>query len=204
MSATLDSPMECITERETALGYWWRYQHAEGEPEDTLTAAIMVAGEVAAEEARRRGKTYLVVSAPQPSAAVYVFACDHPDAAKVGINVMFEFTPAGEHIRRPATRHRSSMRSSCHTRLQLFGSLRAAPRFGADDKLHFPAWLRVPPVVRNPAASAAATLPSQYSANNSPSLKPQRSLALRTAARRSSKVPRDNCLSQSMNHSNSS
>jgi hypothetical protein len=39
--------------------------HAPGEPQDTLTAAIMVAGEVAATEARRRGKTYLVASAPE-------------------------------------------------------------------------------------------------------------------------------------------
>lgn len=33
---------------------------------------------------------------PLPAAAVYVFASDHPDVRKVGINVMFEFTPAGE------------------------------------------------------------------------------------------------------------
>jgi hypothetical protein len=36
--------------------------------------------------------------------AVYVFSCDHPDARNAAINVMFEFTPAGERIRRPGTR----------------------------------------------------------------------------------------------------
>ena len=39
----------------------------------------MVAGEVAANEARKSGKTYVVASTPQPSPAIYVFACDHPD-----------------------------------------------------------------------------------------------------------------------------
>jgi hypothetical protein len=105
MNAMFDNPAGCITERETPDGYWWRYRHSEDEPEDTLTAAIMIAGEVAAEEARRRGKTYVVASAPQPSPALYVFACDHPDAGKAGISVMYEFTPAGERIRRQATRH---------------------------------------------------------------------------------------------------
>jgi hypothetical protein len=39
--------------------------------------------------------------------AIYVFAGDHPDAANAGIDVMFEFTPAGERIRRPALRQAS-------------------------------------------------------------------------------------------------
>ena len=98
---TMSSDDACITERETPHGYWWRYRHAAGEPQDTLTAAIMVAGEVAATEARRRGKTYLVASAPELRPEVYVFACDHPDAGKAGINIMFEFTPAGGRSRHP-------------------------------------------------------------------------------------------------------
>ena len=109
MSAAPHDGPGCITERETPHGYWWRYAHSEGEPDDTLKAAIRVAGEVAATEARKRGKTYCVASTPQPMAAVYIFACDHPDAADPAINVMFEFTPAGKRIRRPgvpvSTRH---------------------------------------------------------------------------------------------------
>jgi hypothetical protein len=104
MTAAHDDPAGCITERETAHGYWWRYRHSGGEPQDTLTAAIMIAGEVAATEARGRGKTYLVASASAPAPAVYVFACDHPDARMAGIDVMFELTPAGERIRRAGTR----------------------------------------------------------------------------------------------------
>lgn len=102
MTAAPHDGSDCITERETPHGYWWRYMHSKGEPHDTLTAAVMVAGEVAAEEARKRGKTYFVASTPQPTAAVYVFASDHPDAGNPALNVMFEFTSAGERIRRPA------------------------------------------------------------------------------------------------------
>jgi hypothetical protein len=58
----------------------------------------------AADEARASGKTYVVASTPRPAAAVYVFAGDHPDAAKAGINIMFEFTPEGACIRRKVTR----------------------------------------------------------------------------------------------------
>jgi hypothetical protein len=56
MSATPDRDYGPITERETPHGYWWRYSHSNDEPADTLTAAIMIAGDVAATEARRRGK----------------------------------------------------------------------------------------------------------------------------------------------------
>jgi hypothetical protein len=95
---------DCITERETPYGYWWRYAHSDDEPQDTLTAAIMIAGDVAATEARTRGKTYYVARAASGADAIYVFACDHPDARNAAINVMFEFTPAGERIRRLGTR----------------------------------------------------------------------------------------------------
>jgi hypothetical protein len=58
---------------------------------------------------RRSGKTYVVARAACGVDAVYVFACDHPDASRAEINIMFEITPAGERIRRPgfrtATRH---------------------------------------------------------------------------------------------------
>ena len=104
MSSAPDRDAGPITERETPHGYWWRYSHSDDEPADTLTAAIMVAGDVAAMEARRRGKTYLVARAACGADAIYVFACDHPDARNAAINVMFEFTPAGERIRRPGTR----------------------------------------------------------------------------------------------------
>jgi hypothetical protein len=103
-----ETRQQTITGRETPHGYWWRYRHADGEPHHTLLAAIMIAGDVAATEARKRGKTYYVARAASGHDAVYVFACDHPDTRNAAINVMFEFTPAGERIRRRApqrTRH---------------------------------------------------------------------------------------------------
>jgi hypothetical protein len=103
VDADLDND-HCITEKTTAHGYWWRYRHSQGEPQDTLTAAIMIASDVAATEARKTGKTYVVASTPQPSPAVYVLACDHPDAGNIGINIMYEFSPTGDCIRRPGAR----------------------------------------------------------------------------------------------------
>lgn len=95
----------CITERRTPYGFWWRYTHAAGEPDETLVMAIRIASEVAADEARKSGKTYLVASTPRPTSAVYVFAGDHPDAARIDLNIMYELTPDGGCVRRSAIRH---------------------------------------------------------------------------------------------------
>ena len=93
-----------ITEIDTDFGYWWCYEAAPHHPDEAITAMIHIAKVVADAEARNSGKTYLVASIPQPMAAVYVFACNHPDARDAAINVMLEYTPAGECIRRPAIR----------------------------------------------------------------------------------------------------
>jgi hypothetical protein len=93
-----------ITEIDTDFGYWWCYEAAPHHPDEAITAMIHIAKVVADAEARNSGKTYLVASIPQPMAAVYVFACNHPDARDAAINVMLEYTPAGKCIRRPAIR----------------------------------------------------------------------------------------------------
>ena len=85
MTVTPATKPGCITERETPHGYWWCYQHSNSEPHDTLTTAIMVAGEVAATEARKGGKTYYVARAAFGNDVIYVFACDHPDACDASI-----------------------------------------------------------------------------------------------------------------------
>jgi hypothetical protein len=41
MSTTPGNASDCIIERETPHGYWWRYQHSDDEPRDTLLAAIV-------------------------------------------------------------------------------------------------------------------------------------------------------------------
>jgi hypothetical protein len=69
----------CITEGCCAHGYYWRYSHAPGEPEEALDMAIRIATMVAGTEANRSGKTHVVASTPQPSPAVFVLARTHPD-----------------------------------------------------------------------------------------------------------------------------
>jgi hypothetical protein len=108
MNAVPENDANCITARETPHGYWWRYRHSAGEPQVTLTAAIMLAGQVAAEEARKRGKTYYVARAASGAEAIYVFACDHPDARNASINVISEFLPSGARILRPGIRSANS------------------------------------------------------------------------------------------------
>jgi hypothetical protein len=64
-------------------------------------------GDVAAEGARKSGKTYLVARAACGVDAIYNFACDHPDALSADVDIMFEFSPDGQRIRRPALRSAS-------------------------------------------------------------------------------------------------
>jgi hypothetical protein len=59
---------------------------------------------VADAEARNSRKTYLVGRGAAGTDAIYVFASHHPDARSAAINVMLEYTPAGEYIRRPGLR----------------------------------------------------------------------------------------------------
>jgi hypothetical protein len=93
-----------ITEIDTDFGYCWRYEAAPQQPAEAIIAMIPVAKAVAEAEARPTGKAHLVGATPQPRPALYVFASDHPDACKAAINVMFEFTSAGQRIRRPGPR----------------------------------------------------------------------------------------------------
>jgi hypothetical protein len=67
---TASKKSDCITESRTAAGFWWRYTHSQDEPDETIEMAIRVAGEAAASEARKSGKTYVVASTPPPAAAV--------------------------------------------------------------------------------------------------------------------------------------
>jgi hypothetical protein len=98
-------PLPCITEGQTEHGYWWRYAPSQDEPGENLVMALRLAADVASEQARNSGNTYVVATVLQPSPAVHVFACDHPDAGNAGIDIMFEFLPDGrriphEHLRR--------------------------------------------------------------------------------------------------------
>jgi hypothetical protein len=75
---TLTRGAECITERVTPFGTWWRYTPSGDEPDATLVGDIKVAAHVA----RRGGKTFLVATSSARWPDVYVFVHDHPDARR--------------------------------------------------------------------------------------------------------------------------
>jgi hypothetical protein len=100
MTARSGDPSGCITERETPHGYWWRYAPSRDEPGENLIVALRGAMAVAAEQARKSGKAYIVATGLHPSPAVYALAGDHPDT---DMDIIYEFLPDGRRIRR----HRS-------------------------------------------------------------------------------------------------
>ena len=91
-------PLDCITERTDEHGTWWRYAPSPDEPGENLVTALRLAADVASEQARTSGNTYVVASALQPSPAVCVFAHDHPEAGNAGITILLEFLPDGGRI----------------------------------------------------------------------------------------------------------
>jgi hypothetical protein len=90
-------PDNCISEDDTPHGYWWMTSRV---PKSRL--AICVGFQLADAEARRTGRTYFVASTALPSPAVYVFACDHPDARNAAITIMVEQTPPASASADPA------------------------------------------------------------------------------------------------------
>src|ERR1700749_4977978 len=96
---------DSVTERHTAFGYWWRYSYAGDGPDPNLVGAIRIAAFVAEQEARKNGKTYLVATSSERWPDVYVFPHYHPDARRLDLTTMYEFTPLGACIRQGSTRH---------------------------------------------------------------------------------------------------
>ena len=85
----------CIVEMQRPAGYWWRYRQSEGEPDKTLRGAMIIAADIAAEQARRIGERLIIASSAGPPAAIYVFDCNHPDAHNTALTPLYEFTPGG-------------------------------------------------------------------------------------------------------------
>jgi len=85
----------CIAEVQRPAGYWWRYRQSEAEPDKTLCGAMIVAADIAAEQARRIGERLIIASSAGPPAAIYVFDCNHPDAHNAALTPLYEFTPSG-------------------------------------------------------------------------------------------------------------
>jgi hypothetical protein len=92
---------KCITEREDAHGFYWRYDHTLDEPRETLTAATMIACNVASDMARKYGKTYVVATTTVPPLKVYLLPLDHPEYSIFTMSVVCEITPDGKRISGP-------------------------------------------------------------------------------------------------------
>ena len=87
-----------ITERTSDYGYYWRYDHPNHEPDETLDMAVRIAGIVAGTEARKSGHTYYVTSTPKP-AAIVVLRFDNPEVAQTAMEIISEITPESDVIR---------------------------------------------------------------------------------------------------------
>ena len=96
MTLSADS---CIEERRDEHGYVWTYRHSDDEPDDTLEAAIMIAAEVAADQAVKEGRTHVVALMNAPTVAVYMLPLGHPLIVDSALSVMFQLTPEGQCIR---------------------------------------------------------------------------------------------------------
>lgn len=90
-----------ISESRDEYGYIWTYRHSDDEPHDTLVAAIMIAAEVAATEARNEDQTYVVASAHVPSPVIYALPFGHPLIAGRALSIMYQLTADGRCIRSP-------------------------------------------------------------------------------------------------------
>lgn len=90
-----------ITKHTTEHGYYFRYDHPRGEPPETLSAAIIMAKEVAADQARKEGKTYYLTSLPKVTSipgpvSLYILRSDHPELLNPVMDVIVELTPKGK------------------------------------------------------------------------------------------------------------
>ena len=101
MPGLTSSAANCISEQRDDYGYVWSYAHTPDEPHDTLVAATMIAGDVAAVEAAKDGKTYVVALMNAPSVAVYALPLGHPMIVNRALSIIYQLTPDGRCIRSP-------------------------------------------------------------------------------------------------------
>jgi hypothetical protein len=104
-----------VTEGDTPLGYWWRYQHPDNQPAVEIETAICVGFQIADAEAR---KTYLVARAACGVDAIYVFAATIPKCA---------IPPSISWLNRPRRRPHSPPRPPQRHPALIFPERRGAP-----------------------------------------------------------------------------
>jgi hypothetical protein len=82
-------------------GFVFIYTHSDDEPQETLLAATAIAMNVAAEQAVKERKTYVVASTPVPSYTVFVLPFGHPLIAERGLDIMNRLMSNGQRVRSP-------------------------------------------------------------------------------------------------------
>jgi hypothetical protein len=82
-------------------GFVFTYEHSDDEPHETLLAATAIAMNVAAEQAVKEGKTYVVASTTVPSYTVFVLPLGHPLIVKRALSIMNQLMPNGQRVRSP-------------------------------------------------------------------------------------------------------
>lgn len=82
-------------------GFVFIYEHSDDEPYETLLAATAIAMNVAAEEAVKGRKTYVVASTTVPLYTVFVLPFGHPLIEKRALSIMNKLMPDGTRVRTP-------------------------------------------------------------------------------------------------------
>jgi hypothetical protein len=82
-------------------GFVFIYEHSDDEPHETLLAATAIAMNVAADQAVKDGKTYIVASTTAPSYTVFVLPFGHPLIVQRALSIMNQLMPDGRRIRSP-------------------------------------------------------------------------------------------------------
>lgn len=94
-AAASESPISYHDE----YGFVAIYEHSDDEPRDTLLAATVMFMNVAAAQAVKEGKTYVVASTEAPSYTVFVLPLGHPLITERALSIMNQLMPDGRRVR---------------------------------------------------------------------------------------------------------
>ena len=87
-------------------GFVFIYEHPDDEPHETLLAATAIAMNVAAEQAIKEGKTYIVATTTAPSYTVFVLPFGHPLIVERALTIKNQLMPDGRRVRsQKSTKH---------------------------------------------------------------------------------------------------
>lgn len=94
-----DTESEGLGKYRDDYGFVFSYEHTPDEPTITLEGCILIARHIAAEEAVKDEKHYVVASTTEPAPAVYALPIDHPMIKEKALTINYLYTPDGQQIR---------------------------------------------------------------------------------------------------------